>query len=74
MTIQCHGLLFYKDMQLATWMGCVGQIWDYVSPQNMQGNLKTNEDISERHNLFRGGGSLFNLRFTPATLALYVGS
>ena len=38
-----------------------------VSPRNMQYNLKTNEDNSERHNLFRGGGSLFNLRFTPTT-------
>ena len=35
--------------------------------QNMQCNLKTNEDNSEWHNLFRGGGSLFNLHFTPTT-------
>ena len=33
----------------------------------MQCNLKTNEGNSERHNLFRGGGSLFDLRFTPTT-------
>ena len=39
----------------------------HISPQNMQCNLKTNKDNSERHNLFRGWGSLFNFRFTPTT-------
>ena len=39
----------------------------HVSPQNMQCNIKTNEDNSESHNLFRGGGSLFNLHFTPTS-------
>ena len=33
----------------------------------MQCNLKKNEVNSEQYNLFRGGGYLFNLGFTPTT-------
>ena len=40
----------------------------------MRCNLKTDEDYSERHNPFRGGGSLFILRFTTTPgVVWYVG-
>ena len=36
---------------------CGSDLRLHVFPQNMQCNLKTNEDNSEWHNLFRGGDS-----------------